>query len=90
MGRDQVDNAARVAHHGAGIRITSKASVARIREALTTLLSDPLYRANAERIGRAIRAELSEDRAVAELEMLAARNTAAQTAATPLRRAQSA
>jgi MGT family glycosyltransferase len=73
MGRDQVDNAVRVAHHGAGIRISRAASVERIRAGVRVLLAEPSYRANAARMARSIHAELEQDRAVAELERLAAR-----------------
>lgn len=90
MGRDQVDNAARVAHHGAGIRISPKASVERIQAGVRALLSDPSYRANAARMARAIRTELEQDRAVAELESLAARAIEHGSRTPPLRLARSA
>jgi MGT family glycosyltransferase len=90
MGRDQVDNAARVVHHGAGIRISRKASVDRIRAGVSALLADPVYRASAARMARAIHAELEQDRAVAELERLAGRAADQSGAGPALRLARSA
>jgi MGT family glycosyltransferase len=54
MGRDQNDIAARVVHHGAGLRLSPKAPSAKIRSAVETLLRDDRYRAGAQRIARAI------------------------------------
>ena len=90
MGRDQVDNAARVAHHGAGIRLSSKASVAQIQSGIQTLLAQSSYRANAQRLARTIQAEVAQDRAVAELEALAAHAGENTGASVPLRFARSA
>ena len=73
LGRDQLDNAARVAHHGAGLRLKPKASSARIAGAVKRVLEEPEFRANAERIAAAIAAETAEDRAAEELEGLAER-----------------
>ncbi|HEX8105733.1 MAG TPA: glycosyltransferase [Solirubrobacteraceae bacterium] len=72
MGRDQLDNAARAAHHGAGVRLRPKAAPGRIAEAVRRVLADPAYAGAAGRLAGAIAAEGREDRAVAELEALRA------------------
>ena len=71
LGRDQLDNAARVAHHGAGLRLKPNASSEAIARAVRRVLDEPSYRANAERLASAIAAETADDRAVEELEALA-------------------
>ncbi|HEX6653757.1 MAG TPA: glycosyltransferase [Thermoleophilaceae bacterium] len=76
LGRDQLDNAARVAHHGAGLRLKPKASSQAIARAVRRVLDEPSYRANAERLAAAIAAETAEDRAAEELEDLAERSRA--------------
>ena len=68
LGRDQLDNAARVAHHGAGLRLKPKASSDAIARAVRRVLDEPSYRANAERLAAAIASETSQDRAAEELE----------------------
>jgi MGT family glycosyltransferase len=68
MGRDQDDNAARVVHAGAGLRLRRSASPPRIAAALRRLLHEPAFRAHAERLGHIIRDDAAADRAVAELE----------------------
>jgi UDP:flavonoid glycosyltransferase YjiC (YdhE family) len=77
LGRDQLDNAARVAHHGAGLRLKPKAPADAIARAVKRVLDEPSFRANAERLGAAIAAETAEDRAAEELEDLADRSRAA-------------
>ena len=72
LGRDQLDNAARVAHHGAGLRLKSKASPDTIATAVRRVIDEPSFRANAGRLADAIAVEIAEDRAVEELEALAA------------------
>jgi UDP:flavonoid glycosyltransferase YjiC (YdhE family) len=64
MGRDQNDNAARVVHHGAGVRLPVRASAARIARAVDEVLTQPRYRASVHRLAAAI-AEESRDTAVA-------------------------
>jgi MGT family glycosyltransferase len=86
LGRDQLDNAARVAHHGAGLRLKPKASPEAIAKALRRVLDEPAFAANAERFAAAIAAETAEDRAVQELEALASLDSAA---ADELRNSQS-
>jgi len=71
LGRDQLDNAARVAHHGAGLKLKPKASGEAIARSVRRVLEEPSFRANAERLAAAIRAETAQDQAVAELELLA-------------------
>jgi MGT family glycosyltransferase len=68
MGRDQDDNAARVFAHGAGLRLRPAVNPARIAGAVRRLLTEPAFRANAERIGRVIAADVAAERGVAELE----------------------
>lgn len=43
-GRDQPDNAARLTHHGAGIKISKKASPAKIASAIQQVLNDPSFK----------------------------------------------
>jgi MGT family glycosyltransferase len=86
LGRDQLDNAARVAHHGAGLRLKPSAKPDAIAKALRRVLDDPAFAANAERLAAAIAAETAEDRAAQELEALASLDSAA---ADELRNSQS-
>lgn len=72
MGRDQPDIAARVVHHGAGVRLSPSASAGAIRKAVKRVLGDPAFRGAAERICRSIREEVARDEGIAELEALAA------------------
>ncbi len=71
MGRDQNDTAARVVHHGAGVRLPPKASTERIAAAVRQVLDDPSYRDNARRMARVIAAEAATIDVVAELEAAA-------------------
>jgi UDP:flavonoid glycosyltransferase YjiC (YdhE family) len=71
IGRDQNENAARVAAHGAGLRLRSGASPATIRRAIEKVLADPAHRQAAATLAGAIERELAGDPAVAELEALA-------------------
>ena len=68
MGRDQDDTAARVVHAGAGLRIKPKSRPGAIARAVTRLLEDDLFRANARRLGEAIADELRNVDLVMELE----------------------
>ena len=70
LGRDQLDNAARVAHHGAGLRLKPKAGAETIASAVRRVIDEPSFGANAHRLAEAIAVETAEDRAVAELEVL--------------------
>ncbi len=71
MGRDQNDTAARVVHHGAGIRLTPKASVPDIRNAVTRVLGDERFRGNARRLARSIADDGLRSEAVDALESMA-------------------
>ena len=80
LGRDQLDNAARVQHHGAGLRLKPKARPEAIARAVRRVIEEPGFRAAAERLAAAIEAETAEDRAVLELEALAERSAPAASA----------
>ncbi len=54
MGRDQNDTAARLVHHGVGVRLPPRASVPRISRAVRTVLDRQSFRANAQRMATAI------------------------------------
>ena len=71
MGRDQDDTAARVVHHGAGVRLSPKASTDQIRAAIGKVLAHDEYRVAAERLADAIAAERETSTLVADLESLA-------------------
>jgi MGT family glycosyltransferase len=73
LGRDQLDNAARVVHHGAGLRLKPKASIEAIATAVRRVIDEPAFRANAQRLAEAIAVETADDRAADELEALAER-----------------
>jgi MGT family glycosyltransferase len=83
LGRDQLDNAARVAHHGAGLRLKPKAKPDAIAKAVRRVIDEPSFATGAERLAAAIAAETAEDRAAAELEQLAARNGSGRSAPVP-------
>jgi UDP:flavonoid glycosyltransferase YjiC (YdhE family) len=70
MGRAQNDTAERVVYHGAGIRLSSKASPARIRKTVQSVLGEDRFRAAATRLALAIADEQTTD-LVSELESLA-------------------
>jgi len=74
-GRDQGDNAARVAARGAGLRLPSSASVDELRSALGRLLDEPAFRASARRLGEAVVAEARGSTLIEEIETLARSNT---------------
>jgi MGT family glycosyltransferase len=83
LGRDQLDNAARVAHHGAGLRLKPKVKPEAIAKAVRRVLDEPAFAGNAQRLAAAIAAETAEDRAAEELEALAERSTGAGSAPVP-------
>ena len=72
LGRDQPDNAARVVHAGAGIRLRKKASVSALRTATARVIEDPRYRAAAGRMAGRLAAERDDNLVVDELERIAA------------------
>ena len=71
-GRDQVDNAARITHRGAGLSLAPDADVATLRASLRHLLEEPVFAANAARLGRSIREEMAGVRVEHVLAALAA------------------
>jgi len=73
LGRDQHDNAARVAYSGAGLRLSPTASASRIRRAIERMLGEPMFRSRAAELAHAIADERAVDRAVLELEALSER-----------------
>jgi MGT family glycosyltransferase len=68
LGRDQPDNAARVVYAGAGLRVSKKASVPALRDAIGRVLDEPRYRAAARRMAATLAAERDEGLVVDELE----------------------
>jgi MGT family glycosyltransferase len=69
-GRDQADNAARITARGAGIALKRTAGPTAIASAVNRVLADPSYRANARRLGEAIRRDAAGDVLLRELEDL--------------------
>jgi MGT family glycosyltransferase len=69
MGRDQADNAARVVHRGAGVRLDPAASTEAVRASAEAILAEPAYREAARRFGAAL-ASAGDDDPVALLEAL--------------------
>jgi MGT family glycosyltransferase len=67
-GRDQPDNAARVAHRGAGLRLAKSARPRKIAAAISRILDDHSYRRAAAELGAALTAEAASDRLLDELE----------------------
>lgn len=67
-GRDQPDNAARVTHRGAGLRLARNARPAKIAAAIRRILDDPAYRRAAADLGAALTAEAASTRLLDELE----------------------
>jgi UDP:flavonoid glycosyltransferase YjiC (YdhE family) len=86
LGRDQLDNAARVVHHGAGLRLKPTAKPDAIATAVRRVIEEPSFSAAAERMAAAIAVDTAEDLAAAELEALASLDSAA---ADELRNSQS-
>src|SRR5580704_4513428 len=72
LGRDQPDNAARVVHAGAGVRLRKNASVSALRLATMQVIEDPRYRAAAGRMAARLAAERDGNLVVDELERVAA------------------
>jgi MGT family glycosyltransferase len=72
LGRDQPDNAARLAHLGAGVRVRKNASVSVLRNAVAAVLAEPRYRAAAIAAAARLRAERNDDAVIDELERMLA------------------
>jgi MGT family glycosyltransferase len=70
MGRDQYDNAARVAACGAGIVLSADAGVAEIRHAMQDLLTKPDYQVAARHMAAMIARQDGRETAIKELETL--------------------
>jgi UDP:flavonoid glycosyltransferase YjiC (YdhE family) len=68
IGRDQPDNAARVAWHGAGLRLSPKSSPAVIRAAVERVLREPAFGAAAGRLAAAFAEERPAELAPKALE----------------------
>jgi UDP:flavonoid glycosyltransferase YjiC (YdhE family) len=71
LGRDQADNAVRVAARGAGLTLPPGATAGEIRAALSRLLGEEGFRDAARRLGAAVSAEAASPAAIEELEALA-------------------
>jgi len=69
-GRDQPDNAARVAAKGAGLKLSSTASREEIAAAVEKLIKEPHFGAAARRVGRAIKADIDASNLVREMEAI--------------------
>ena len=85
IGRDQPDNAARVAWHGAGLRLSPKSSPVVIRAAVERVLRDPAFAASARHLAAAFAEERPAERAPSALEAMAGHGES--TRATTPRRA---
>jgi UDP:flavonoid glycosyltransferase YjiC (YdhE family) len=75
MGRDQTDNAARIVHQGAGLKLSAKAGPHRIAAAINRVLNEPEFTRNAERLKGLILADTRSNQAVQELEKIAGVNS---------------
>jgi MGT family glycosyltransferase len=71
LGRDQLDNAARVAHHGAGLRLKPKSKPTQIADAVRRVIEEPSFAEGARRLAAQIALETADDKAAMELEDLA-------------------
>jgi MGT family glycosyltransferase len=81
LGRDQLDNATRVAFHGAGLKLSPKAAPAKIATAVGRLLAEPAFAAGARRQAQAIADITREDRTTDALEELAGVRTRGEAVA---------
>ena len=85
LGRDQPDNAARVAWHGAGLRLSPNSRPSDIRAAVETVLSDPQLSASARRLSTAIAEERPAEKAAKALERVADRSRSTEPLAADAR-----
>jgi len=67
MGRDQNDNAARIAYHGAGLSLSPDSSAEEIRASLHRLLTEPAFAASARRLGEHVRNDADSSVILSEL-----------------------
>ena len=65
-GRDQPDNAARLVHRGVGVKISKRASPAKISAAVQQVLDDPSFRTAAARLGEQLSADAASGAALTE------------------------
>ena len=94
ISRDQPDNAARVVHHGVGIKVSKRSSPEKFATAVRRVLADDAIRANAHRMAERLAPDVGAPKAIAALEELASgdggrragRVTRAERAATAPRR----
>lgn len=77
MGRDQNETAARLVHHGAGVRLKPTAPAEAIRAAVGRVLDEPDHRAGARRLAAAIATGSGCVDPIAELEAMVARRPVA-------------
>jgi UDP:flavonoid glycosyltransferase YjiC (YdhE family) len=68
LGRDQPDNAARVIHAGAGLRVRRTADVATLRRAISRILDDHRYQDAARHVAETLAAERDDELVIDELE----------------------
>jgi UDP:flavonoid glycosyltransferase YjiC (YdhE family) len=70
MGRDQNDNAAKVAYHGCGLKLSPKASAHKLGKAVLRLLEEPFFGRKAEDFAQKILLDSNKDTAILEIESL--------------------
>src|SRR5207253_5005080 len=70
MGRDQHDNAARVAHLGAGSVVPADAGADEIASAVRAALGNQTLKRSAQQVAATIRDDIAADQATIELEAL--------------------
>jgi MGT family glycosyltransferase len=73
MGRDQGDNAARVVARGAGLKLADNATEQEIVSAVGRLVTEQQFRTAAERLGKAIAADVASTVFATEMEAIATR-----------------
>jgi MGT family glycosyltransferase len=71
ISRDQPDNAARVVHHGVGIKVSKRSSPDRFATAVRRVLADGVIRANAREMAERLAPDVGAPKAIAALEALA-------------------
>jgi MGT family glycosyltransferase len=74
ISRDQPDNAARVVHHGVGIKVSRRSSPEKFAAAVRRALADDAIRAGARDMAARLAPDLGAPKAVAALEELATRS----------------
>lgn len=72
FGRDQPGNAARVVSNSVGLKLSKKADVASIRQAIQRVIGEPQFRQKAQQLGQQIVAEAGSTIAIETLEQVAA------------------